>query len=258
MALSKTSKTGLVVVLGLGAAVWITTIVVFLSFTNTDSRDGDFLFAFGYISFLELLAFGYFAVPFIPAIRQRLVTALYPAFGIVIGLYIARALIMSLATHTVPFLNSPRSHMISALFGLLPFLVLMGILLVLNVWQREQTDAIRAERADLAVLGSSITEIYQNFLNSRTYLEEAGFQVVEPLLKKLKERFQFCTPFHREPPGAPQIGDEIQQGVASLKEKIERLSTITKEEKPTVTESLRLAVIQLLQLMERREKLLVK
>ena len=258
MAISNTSRTGLVVVLGIGSAVWITTLFVFLSFTNIDSRDGDFLFAFGYISFLELLAFGYFAVPFIPAIRQHLVTALYPVFGIVVGLYVARALIMSLATHTVPFLNSPRTHMISALVGFLPFLVLMGILLVLNVWQKEQTNSIRAERADLALFGSSITEIYQNFLNNRIYLEEAGFQAVEPLLKKLKERFQFCTPFHRESSCASQIGSEIQQGIAALKERVERLSTIPKEEKPIIAESLRLAVIQLLQLMERREKILVQ
>lgn len=258
MALSNTSKTGLIVVVGLGVAVWLTTLIVFLSFTNAAARDGDFLFAFGYISFLELLAFGYFAVPFISTIRQRLVTALYPAFGIVIGLYIARALIMSLATHTVPFLNSPRSHMLSALFGLLPFLVLMGILLVLNVWQREQADAICAERADLAVLCSGVTEIYQTFLNGRAHLEESGFQAIEPLLKKLKERFQFCTPFHRQPPGAPQIGEEIQQKVASLKEMVVRLPAIPKEEKPSAAESLRMGALQILQLIERREKLLVK
>src|ERR1017187_1683381 len=124
MALSKTSKVGLIIVLGLGLVVWLTTLVVFLSFTDVRTRHSDFLFAFGYISFLELLAFGYFAVPFIPAIRQRLVTALYPVFGIVIGLYIGRALVISLFTHTAPFLNSPRAHMFSALFGLLPFLVL--------------------------------------------------------------------------------------------------------------------------------------
>lgn len=258
MALSRTSKTGLIVVLGLGAAVWLTTLVVFLSFTNADARDGDFLFAFGYISFLELLAFGYFLVPFIPAIRQHLVIALYPVFGIVIGFYIGRALVMSLATHTVPFLNSPRSHMLSSLLGMLPFLALMGILLVLNVWQKEQTDAICAERADLAILGSSITEIYQHFLNSRMHLEDSGFHVVDPLLIKLKERFQFCTPFHRQPPGAPQIGDEIQQKIASLKEMVGGLPSISTSEKSTAAESLRIAALQALHLMERREKLLVK
>lgn len=258
MALSKTSKTGLIVVLGIGAAVWLTTIIVFLSFTNADARDGNFLFAFGYISFLELLAFGYFAVPFIPAIRQRLVTALYPVFGIVIGIYIARALVISLATHTIPFLDSPRTHMMSALFGLLPFLVLMGILLVLNVWQKNQTDAVCAERADLAVLGAGVTEIYQGFLNCRAHLEESAFQSIEPLLKRLKERFQFCTPFHRQPAGAPQIGDEIRQRISSLKEMVGRLSVIQKEEKSSAAESLRMGALQTLQLIERREKLLVK
>jgi len=256
MDMSNTSKTGLTVVIGIGMAVWLSTLFVFFSFVDT--HNNDFLFALGYVSFLELLAFGYFAVPFIPAIRQRLVTALYPAFGIVIGLYIVRALVISIFTHTVPFLNSPRVHIMSVVFGMLPFLVLMGILLVLNVWQREQTDNIRAERADLASVGSGVTEIYQGFLNNRSHLQEAGFQAVEPLLRKLKERFQFCTPFQRQPTDAPQIGDDIQREIASLKEQVGALPAISKEEESSAAESLRLAALRVLQLLERREKLLIK
>lgn len=256
MALSQTSKMGLAVVASLGFVVWLTTVGFFFLFSTADSRNGSFVFALGYVSFLEWLAFSYMAVPFIPGIRKRIVAALYPAFGIVIGLFIVRATIAALITHTVPFLDSTRTHLVCAIIGFLPFLFLMGILLVLNTWQAEQTEQLTSERADLASTGADVTEIYQIFLNNRRHLGEAGFLAIEPQLKRLKERFQFCTPFHRQSVNAPHIGDEIQQKITSLQQLVQAIPTAPQNEASAQT--IQQTVAQILQQMERREKLLVK
>jgi hypothetical protein len=255
MGLSRTSKAGLTVVLGLGGCVWLVTVVAFCLFSEADSRNGRWLFALGYLSFLEWLAVAYFAVPFIPMLRKRLVAALYPVFGLVIGVYALRALVMMLVTHTVPFLDTPRSHMLSAMLGLLPFLALMGVLFVLNTWQGEQTEIIRAERADLALNGAEVAEIYHAFVECHSHIGEAAYHAIEPVLKKLKERLQFCTPFHRQPAGAPQMGEEIKQRLTLLRELV---GGLPQEGKSDRIETLRQTVTQLLQLIDRREKLLVK
>ncbi len=253
MALSGTAKTGLAVVLGLGVLLWIGTLGLFLHFSNPADRDGAFQFALGYISFLELLAVTYLAVPFIPRLRRGVSPALYPVFGLVIGIYIARALIGLLLTHTIPFLNSGGGQWTFVMISLAPFLVLMGILLITNTWQVEQTAAIRAERSELALLGAGVSEIYSAFVNARASIEPAHFARIEPLFKRLKERFQFCTPFQRQPASAPGIGAEIQHRLEQLRGMIAALP-----DQPAATaEQIGPLVTETLQLMERREKLLV-
>lgn len=253
MALSRTAKIGLVVVLGLGALLWFGTLGLFLRFSDPAARDGGFLFAFGYISFLELLAVAYLAVPFIPRLRRGVSPALYPIFGLVIGIYIVRALIGIVLTHTIPFLNSGGVQWTFALLSLAPFLILMGILLITNTWQVEQTAAARAERTELALIGDGVSETYSSFLNARASIEPTHFASIEPLFKRLKERFQFCTPFQRQPEGAPGMGAEIQRRLEQLRQMVVAL-----RDQPASAEQIGQIVAETLQLMERREKLLVK
>ena len=253
MALSRTAKTGLAVVLSLGVLLWLGTLGLFFRFSAPAARGGAFLFALGYISFLELLAVAYLAVPFVPRLRRGVSPALYPVFGLVIGIYIARALIGILLTHTIPFLNSGSTQWTLALLSLAPFLILMGILLITNTWQVEQTAAIRAERSELALIGVGVSETYSAFVNARASIEPAHFTRIEPLFKRLKERFQFCTPFQRQPESAPGIGAEIQRRLEQLSGMVAAL----RDQPAATAEQIGPLVTETLQLMERREKLLV-
>lgn len=253
MNLSPTSKAGLTVVLGIGVMVWLITMFVFFSYSGEASRGGRFYFALAQISFLEWLAVGYLAVPFIPAVRRKSVAALYPVFGIVLGGYVLRALFMPLLTHTLPFMDSLRTQLLTVGLGLVPFLALMGAIFVLNVWQSGQSDAIRAERADLLTLAARVTKIHHHFTDAHRKMDTASFARAESLLRKLKERFSFCTPFHRQPPAVPDIGRQIEQRIDSLEEAVHSAA-----ENQTASDIVEHAASELLGLMERREKLLVK
>lgn len=257
-AFSATAKAGLAVVLGVGALAWALTVLMFFSAAGGRPHGESFWFALAHASFLEWLVVAYCAAPFFPAVRRRTVAALYPLFGIVIGLYVLRAVVMSVITHTVPFLNSPGTHLLSALGGLLPMLALTGTLLVLNIWQRERDDTIRTERASLASMGAEVAEIYHGFVNSRPHLEAATYAAVEPILKKIKERFQFCTPFHRQPSGAPQLNEQIQDHLAMLRQLLGGIATLSTDQESAVSNTARETAEEILQMMERREKLLVK
>jgi hypothetical protein len=256
--LSRTEKTGICVLAVLFVLTWFVTVYLFFVFVDHNYHSRSFGFAIGYISFLELLAFSYVAMPFIPSIRRRTVAALYPVVGIIIGAYVTRAIIISVITHTVPFFNSPKGHVASIMIGILPCAFLLGTMLVLNSYQSSQNANIVRERANLSRLAAGVTEIYQQFLNSRRCLSEADYIGTEPQLKKLKERFQFCTPFDRSPPGDPSIGAEIQNQIDSLAESVRALTSAPKEQLNLITQSIQQTTAEILHAMERREKLLVR
>jgi hypothetical protein len=256
--LSRTEKTGIRVVAILFVLTWFVTIYLFFLFVGQSYHSRSFGFAIAYISFLELLAFSYAAMPFIPAIRQRTVAALYPVVGIIIGAYVVRAVIISVITHTVPFFNSPGGHIASIMIGILPCAFLLGTMLVLNSYQSSQNENIVRERANLSHLAAGVTEIYQQFLNNRRCLSEPDYIGTEPQLKKLKERFQFCTPFDRSPPGDPGIAADIQNQITSLAQSVRALTSAPKEELNSIAQSIQKTTAQILQAMERREKLLVR
>jgi hypothetical protein len=256
--LSRTEKTGIGVVAALFVLTWSVTIYLFFLFVGQGYHSGSFDVAIGYISFLELLAFSFVALPFFPSIRQRTLAALYPVVGIIIGTYVVRAMIISAITHAVPFFNSPGAHVASILFGILPCAFLLGTMLVLNSYQAMQNEAVVRERTNLTQLAAGVMEIYQQFVNSRRCLNESDYIGTEPQLKKLKERFQFCTPFDRTPAGNPGIGEEIQNQIASLERSVRALTSAPKEEMNSLTHSIQQTTRQILQAMERREKLLVR
>ena len=103
-----------------------------------------------------------------------------------------------------------------------------------------------------------MAEIYQQFLNSRRCLNETDYIGTEPHLKKLKERFQFCTPFDRSPPSDPGIGDEIRNQIESLAQSVRALKSAPKEQLNSITQSIQQTTAEIVQAMERREKLLVR
>jgi hypothetical protein len=150
--LSRTEKTGIRVVAALFVLTWFVTVYLFFLFVGRDYHSRSFGFAIGYISFLELLAFSYVAMPFIPSVRRRTVAALYPVVGLIIGTYVTRAIIISVVTHTVPFLNSPQGHVASIMIGILPCAFLLGTILVLNSYQSSQNENIVRERISAAWL----------------------------------------------------------------------------------------------------------
>ena len=256
--LSRTEKTGIGVVAALFVLTWSVTIYLFFLFVGQGYHSRSFGFAIGFISFLELLAFSFAAMPFFPSVRQRTVAALYPVVGIIIGAYVVRAMIISAITHAVPFFNSPGAHVASIMFGILPCAFLLGTMLVLNSYQSSQNETIVRERANLVKLAAGVTEIYQQFVNNRPRLVEPDYIGIEPQLKKLKERFQFCTPFDRITPDNPEIGAEIQKQIASLEQSVRALPSAPKEELNSLTHSIQQTTRQILQAMERREKLLVR
>jgi len=104
----------------------------------------------------------------------------------------------------------------------------------------------------------TVQEVYQNLLNHRTFLDSQTYRDTEAKIRKLKEKFQFCTPFGRPNSEASNIEEEIQNQVLSLGKMIGDIPSKTKEELEKLVKDIEDITIRTLQAMERREKLLIK
>ncbi len=244
--------------LSLGVFLWVLTVGGFFAFGASPLGSGKATFALAYLSFLEALTIVYVAAPFLPLVRRHFVAALYPVFGLILGAYVLRALLMMFVTHTVPFLDSPRTHLASVLVGLVPFLVITAVLFVLNVWQNERSEVAHAERKSLSARRAEMSAIYDQFQGYRGSISDSLYMSAEPTMKKLSERFSFCTPFHEERPSADGIDEEVFRAMADLRESVHSLLNASPEEQSPGVEKLRHDASSLLKLLARREQLQIK
>ena len=137
-------------------------------------------------------------------------------------------------THTIPFLNTPRVHLVSTLLGLLAVLVLFAVLTILNVYKLDDDQVVVDERANISSLSNEVTDVYQQFVNTRRHLGDQYYLAVEPSIRKLKERYQFCTSFLRAPSSDPGMNAQIEERMRHLKASISSISSSSKEDLPNL------------------------
>jgi len=253
------SKTGLLVTIGLLIISWVVTIWLFHYLTDPQTRSEIFGFNLAFICFLEFLVFGYFAGLFIPNFRKDVVWALYPVIGIIIGLYITVSVITVVGYNFFSiFVSSPKAYFTTLTVETLFFLILLSSVVVLNVYKKVEDTEIERERKRLIDLSVKVQEIYQNFLNCKEFFAIQDFRDVEKDIRKLKEKFQFCTPFGRSNSEVANLEEEIQNQIVSLGKLILTISSTKKEELGRLLENIKYLTGVTLQAMERREKLLIK
>lgn len=248
-------KTGLVVSAILLLITLIVTIWLFYYLTEPQKRSETFGFTLAFVCFLEVISFGYFITLTIPSFKEKIVAGLYPSIGIIIGFYVAVSLIIIFLFNII--VNSPETYFIFVIVESLIFLLLFGVLVVINAQKKSEDITIHEERKGLIDLSVSVQKIHQNFLNSKNSMDLEIYREIEPMMRKLKERFQFCTPF-----GHSNTTSLLEQ---EIKQKIDRLSTLveilpagTKSTANTLTVEVKHITDVILQSMERRERLLLK
>jgi len=187
---------------------------------------------------------------------KRISIPIYLAIGYIIGLYI----LVSVATIIV--YNLPSSRISSLLYyailiiELVIFVIVLGLLIMLNKHRELENIQTETEKRELTNLSVKVQEIHQNFTNYKDLFEVEAYRDVEKDMRKLKEKFQFCTPFGR--PGAEEIEKQIEDETLSLGKLISDISATPKEGLAKALENIKSLTTSTLQAMERREKLLIK
>lgn len=249
------NKNGLFITAGLLILTLVVTIWLFFYLSNPQARSETFGFTLVFICFLEFLAFGYFAGNF----RKHVVWALYPVIGIIIGLYITVSVITVVGYKFFSiFVSSPKAYCTALTVETLFFLILLSSVVVLNLYKKVEDTEIERERKRLIDISVKVQEIYQNFLNCKEFFTIQDFRDVEKDIRKLKEKFQFCTPFGRSNSEVANLEEEIQNQIVSLDKLILTISSTKKEELGRLFENIKYLTAVTLQAMERREKLLIK
>lgn len=253
------SKTGLLITIGVLVIVLIVTVWLFHYLTDPPTRSDTFGFTLTFICFLEFLSLGYLAVMFIPRLRKGVVWALYPVIGIIIGLYVVVSVVIVIGYNLFSvFISSPKAYFTTLAVESVLFIIVLGSIIVLNAYKKAEDITIAKERRELTDLSVSMQEIYQNFFNCRSLLDIQTYRDVEQDIRKLKEKFQFCTPFGRSNAGVTEIEEKIQKQITLLSKLVEEIHSSPKKELGEILEKIRQITSTTLQAMDRREKLLVK
>lgn len=252
------SKTALLITIGLFVVTLIVTVWLFHYLSNPQARSETFGFTLAFVCFLEFLSFGYFAALSIPSFRKSVVWALYPAIGIIVGSYV----VVSVATvigHSFfsTIVSSPKPYFTAVVIESVVFLIVSGSVIVLNVYKKAEDISMEKERTSLVRTGVIAEEAYQNLLKCREFLDIQTYRNVEQDVRKLKEKFQFCTPFGRSDAVAG-IEADIQDQIASLSVLITDISSAPEGKLEATVEKIKHITVTALQAMERREKLLIK
>ncbi len=250
-------KTGLVVSTILLLITVIVTIWLFYYLTEPQKRSETFGFTLAFVCFLEVISFGYFITLTIPSFKEKIVAGLYPSIGIIIGFYVAVSLIIIFLFNII--VNSPETYFIFVIVESLIFLLLFGVLVVINAQKKSEDITIHEERKSLIDLSVSVQKIHQNFLNNKNSIDLETYHEIEPLIRKLKERFQFCTPFgHGRSDITSSLEQEIKQNIDRLSTLVDILPTGTKSTANILAVEIKHVTDVILQSMERRERLLTK
>lgn len=253
------NKNGLFITVGLLILSLVVTIWLFFYLSNPQARSETFGFTLFFVCFLEFLFFGYFIVLFILGLRKRIVVAIYPSIGFIISLYILVSVIIIIAHNLLSiWVKSPKAYFVVLSIETLIFLIILSSIIVLNKYKKGEDIQTEAEKTELTNLSVKMQEIYQNFTNCKSYFELQAYRNVERDMRKLKEKFQFCTPFGRSVPEVEEIEKQIEDKILSLGKLINDIPAMPKEELAKRLENIKSLITSIIQAMERREKLLIK
>jgi len=189
-------------------------------------------------------------------------------------------------------IGSPKAYFIALTIESVIFLTVLGFIIMLNAYKKREDTTIQREAAELTKLSVRVQEIYQDFVNRRGLLDIRTYGDIESDLRKLKEKFQFCTPFGRLETKAADvtkasvisryqqklgkwqeegynvsefkrkwfstIEEEILDQIASLGKLVGEISSGSEAELGKKIENIRHLIATVSQTMERRERLLIK
>jgi len=245
------SRTGFWINIALALVVVTTTIWLSLYLTDTTSRLHTFGFSVGFVCFLELLIFSYFLLPFIPNFRRGLAWGVYPAIGILIFIFtIVCVLTIFLTGHMI------KLYTVLLATETVLFLVILGALLTLNALRRPDEVIQQIEQKDAVNLLASAQKLYQRFQNHKERISAELFRDNDYWLRRLLERCSQCKPFGQSE--TTTVENEVKTNIAELCHMIDDIPLQSSETMSrTLKETLALTK-QIVQALERRERLLIK
>jgi len=289
----ESSKIRLLATIGLLVVIWMVTIWFFHYLTDPETRSETFTFTVGFVCFLEFLTGGNFAVLFVPKFRKGIVWALYPIISIIVGLYVLVSVGIVIGYNLSHILiGSPKAYFIALTIESVIFMTVLGFIIMLNAYKKGEDTTIQREAAELTKLSVRVQEIYQDFVNRRGLLDVQTYRDIESDLQKLKEKFQFCTPFGRLETKASDVAktsvisryqqklgkwqeegynvsefkrkwfdtieEKILDQIASLGKLINEIPSSSEAELGKKIENIKYLIAATSQAMERRERLLIK
>lgn len=252
-------KVALALIIVLLIVTWSVTIWLFYYLTDPGSRSESFGLTLRFVCFLEFLLFGYFCMPLVLGNTQHFSWPLYPAIGIILVFYVVVSLAIIIDYNGASLLiNSYKRYTTGLAVESLIFLVLVGSIIVLNIYVSRDKIRRREEGRALTSASVRIREIHRDFVNCRQHLEAQAYRDIEFSIRKLKERFDFCTPFGRGGAKVGELEERIERSVSSIAGLVAAIPSAEGERLQDVLQRLRDLTSCALLDMEQRERLLVR
>jgi hypothetical protein len=252
------SKTGAGILTVLWALTYALTIWLAIVLTNAATRSTTFAFDIFLACLLETMAYGYFAYLLWRRPKPRIGGGFLPATGVVVISYAAVSLLLVLCRVALyPTARSTRTYFIVLAVETLMFLVVLGAVLILNAHKTSEdehhvADATRSMRTE-----DQLSEVLQTLTREGVRLEKNALHDTESALRRVMEKIAYSLPFGRIP-SAAGIEGEIAGEVSSLRDSLSRALDGTGTEPTSALTSVRRSVDRILDLMSRRDRLVVR
>jgi hypothetical protein len=276
--------------LGLLAVVWVVTIWLLLYMVEPGDRPPTFALTCSVLIVLEGLIFGYFAALGTPAVARRVDPAIWPSIGLLVGGYalttVLTVMIHNLsyvsAIHTVtesrvlpaiylraaffklapvaaamPFLGPPKFFVMALVLETMAFLVLLRGILAVQTIRSAETQA-QLSGVSTALLELRAQEIRQKLESLRGKVDRGRFEDLTHKMKRLEERFQFTRRFGGAAGDLDTLERQISKCLDELLDKAEASRSSTVENASATATEIDALTAKALQLMDVREKLLIR
>ncbi len=262
----KTSWVASLITIVLFIITLVITIWLFNYLIEPEMRSNTFNLTISFVCFLELLSFGYVFLSFVPNLAMRITLPLYQAIGVILGIYIAVS-VASMIFYNMfsAFFGSPKAYLATLVLEFLAFLVILSSVVILNVFKSAEENALRQKRQELVQIIVDIEKIHLKFLNYEEMIDAENFRSIQFIMKRLEEMLQVSTPYQRQgdiesdnAKNIYEIETKIRETIVLLDQFVSEIPSVKGEELNKVLSNIKHLATTTLQMLERREKLLVK
>ena len=248
--------TGLGILATLCALTCALTIWLSLTLTKAAARPSTFAFDVVLVCLLETMVYGYFAFLIWRRPRPRVAGGFLPAVGVVVVSYAAVSALLVLG-HWLLSPSSSKWYFIALAIESLFFLVVLGAVLVLNTHKTAEDRQRVDSSARTLRLEDQLSEALHALTTEGARFEANALHDAASVLSRAKEKFAYSMPFGRVESAAGVEGD-IASEVSSLRDTLARAFTGPEPDPAAVLTNVRRSADRILDLMARRDRMVVR
>jgi hypothetical protein len=252
------SATGIAIFAALWASTCAVTIWLSYAVTTRAARPSTFAFDVVFLCVLETLVYGYFALVQWRRMANRLAGGLVPALGVLILLYTALSTALVLGHWLLA--SSAQNHkwyFILLVVESLLFFIVLGLILALNAHKTSEDSQQSGTAARTRGLEYELDDALNDLIRVGAKIGKGELGDAESALRRAKEKVAYGIPFGGVG-SAAAVEAEIGIEVSSIRQSLSRASTQAGSEVSSVLDDVRRRTSRLLELLARRDRVIVR